>query len=107
MKVTKVSGIETFNNPHKVAAKKIFESPQATVIHMTLNPGESLKSHVTPVDVFFYILEGEPTIEIGAEREKMLKDTIIESPADIPHCVYNESDVIARFLVIKLSESKK
>ena len=74
---------------------------------MALNPGESLKSHVTPVDVVFYILEGEPTIEIGDEREKVSVDSIIESPADIPHCVYNESDTLARFLVVKLSESKK
>jgi len=107
MKITKIAETDTFNNPHKVAAKKIFESPQATVIHMALNPGESLNSHVTPVDVVFYILEGEPTIEIGDEREKVSVDSIIESPADIPHCVYNESDTLARFLVVKLSESKK
>ncbi len=107
MKITSVAESNTFSNPHNVATKKIFESPQATVIHMALNPGESLKSHVTPVDVVFYILEGEPTIEIGDEREKVSVDSIIESPADIPHCVYNESDTLARFLVVKLSESKK
>ena len=107
MKITRVAESNTFSNPHNVAAKKIFESPQATVIHMALNPGESLKSHVTPVDVVFYILEGEPIIEIGDEKEKVSADSIIESPADIPHCVYNESDTLARFLVVKLSESKK
>lgn len=106
MKITKVTDVSSFNNPHGVQAKKIFESSHAAVIHMALNPGENLKSHATPVDVFFYILEGEPTIEIGNEREKVCKDSIIESPADIPHCVYNESDSIARFLVVKLSQSK-
>ena len=107
MKITNVSESNTFNNPHKIEAKKIFESSQATVIHMALKPGENLKSHVTPVDVVFYILEGEPTIEIGDEREKVSADSIIESPADIPHCVYNESENLARFLVVKLSDSKK
>jgi len=106
MKIIKVSDLNTFNNPHKIEARKIFENPNATVIHMTLNPGESLQSHVTPVDVLFYVLAGEPDIEIGDEREKISVDSIVESPADIPHCVYNESDSISRFLVIKLSKSK-
>ena len=103
MKITKVNDTNTFNNPHQVQAKKIFESDKTTVIHMMLKPGESLKSHVTPVDVLFYILQGEPDIEIGDERIKVSADSIVESPAKIPHCVYNETENIARFLVIKLA----
>lgn len=106
MKITRVSEETAFKNPHKIQAKKIFGSPDAEVIHMTLNPGESLLSHKTPVDVFFYVLEGEPTIEIGNEREKVYADSIIESPADIPHRVCNESEMTARFLVVKLPKSK-
>ena len=106
MKITNVSDVNAFNNPHKITAKRIFESPQAAVIHMALNPGESLQSHSIPVDVFFYVLEGTPIIEIGNESEKVSADSIVESPADIPHCVYNESDSLTRFLVVKLSQSK-
>ncbi len=105
MKITRVAEETTFKNPHKIQAKKIFGSPDAEVIHMTLNPGENLMSHITPVDVFFYILAGEPTIEIGNEKEKVSADSIIESPANIPHCVYNESATTARFLVVKLPKS--
>jgi len=106
MKITRVSEEASFKNPHKIQAKMIFESPDATVIHMTLEPGESLISHVTPVDVFFYVLSGEPTIEIGGEKEKVSADSIIESPANIPHRVFNESQTTAKFLVVKLSKSK-
>ena len=106
MKITRVSEETAFKNPHKIQAKKILESPDVTVVHMTLNPGESLISHKTPVDVLFYVLAGEPTIEIGDEREKVSADSIIESPADIPHRVYNESETTAKFLVVKLSKSK-
>ena len=103
MKITKVNDLNTFNNQHNVQAKKIFESDKTTVIHMMLKPGESLKSHITPVDVLFYILQGEPDIEIGDEKIKVSADSIVESPAKIPHCVYNETESIARFLVIKLA----
>lgn len=106
MKITQVSDEIQFINPHKIEAKKILSSPYAEVIHMTLKPGESLKLHTTPVDVFFYILEGKPSIEVGHERETVSADSIIESPAGIPHCVYNESENITKFLVVKLSESK-
>jgi quercetin dioxygenase-like cupin family protein len=73
---------------------------------MTLQPGESLKPHSTPMDVFFYILSGEPSVEIGDEKQRVAADTIIDSPADLTHCVYNESDTIARFLVVKLPKSR-
>ena len=36
---------------------------------MTIKPGKSLKKHVTPVDVFFYVLEGNGIVEIGDEKK--------------------------------------
>ena len=56
------------------------------------------------LDVFFYVLEGEPTIEIGEEREKVMQDSIVESPANHMHCIYNETDKTARFLVVKFGK---
>lgn len=103
MKITTVNETGSFSNPHGIQAKKIFDSSKATVVHMKLEPGESLKSHVTPVDVFFYVLQGEPRIEIGDERVRVAPDSLVESPANVPHCVYNESDQAARFLVVKLT----
>lgn len=89
------------DNPHKVKAGKLHDSEHAQVIHIALEPGESLKKHVTPVDVIFYVLEGEGVVEIGDERQRVESDTLINSPAKIPHCWYNESTAVLRFLVIK------
>ncbi|MFW6065777.1 MAG: cupin domain-containing protein, partial [Planctomycetota bacterium] len=52
-------------------------------------------------DVCFYILEGAPTIEIGDEQQRVEADVLVESPADVPHRVFNNADAPARFLVIK------
>ena len=71
------------------------------MIHITLEPGESLKKHITPVDVFFYVLEGTGVVEIGDEKKAVSKDALIESPKDIPHCWYNESGATFRVLVVK------
>jgi len=54
------------------------------------------------VDVFFYVLEGKGVVEIGEEKREVEKDTLINSPAKIPHCWYNESDGVLRFLVLKV-----
>ena len=75
------------------------ESAQAML--MALKPGESLKPHKTPVDVFFFIVEGNPTIHIGDESEVCEADTLIESPANIVHYISNESENLARILVVK------
>jgi len=88
-------------NPHGVDVRKLYDDTSAQIMHMTLQAGESLKPHVTPVDVAFYILEGTPTIHIGEESIVQLKDTLIESPADIVHHISNESQEKARILVIK------
>jgi len=88
-------------NPHKIDLRKLYDYPSAQIMHMTLQPGESLKPHKTDVDVAFYVLEGTPTIHIGDERIPQEKDTLIDSPADILHYISNESDEPARILVIK------
>jgi len=65
---------------------------------VTLQPGEALKRHVTPVDVFFYVLEGEGIVEIDDEQEHVSRDMLIDSPARIPHRLLNDGDEVFRFL---------
>ena len=102
MKIIKVNSAEGFKNPHGVSAKKIYDTEHAQAMHIMLQPGESLKKHSTPVDVFFYILEGNGIVEIGDEKKEVSKDSLIESPAKIPHCLYNKSKDIFRVLVVKV-----
>jgi mannose-6-phosphate isomerase-like protein (cupin superfamily) len=101
MKTISYKEVETSKNPHGIEAKKIHETENAQVVHILLNPGESLKKHITPVDVFFYILEGEGIVEIGDEKQKVCKDMLVNSPKNIPHCLYNEGSEIFRVLVVK------
>lgn len=89
------------DTPHKVDVREMYSLPDAEVMHITLQPGEALKPHKTPVDVFFYILEGNPTVHIGDEVESFPTDTIVESPKDIVHYLSNQGDSVARILVVK------
>ena len=102
MKITEVAKVGSGPNPHHVDARKIYDSPHALAVVITLKPGESLKKHMTPVDVFFYVLEGEGVVEIGDERKAVGKDMLVESPARIPHLWINESRAVFRVLVVKV-----
>ena len=102
MNTTKAKEAPTIENPHKVKVSKLYDTEHAQAMYITLEPGESLKKHITPVDVFFYVLEGTGVVEIGDERKEVSSDTLIESPAKIPHCWYNESDKVLRVLVVKV-----
>ncbi|MCJ7608476.1 cupin domain-containing protein, partial [Candidatus Bathyarchaeota archaeon] len=84
MKVTIVDKQGVFQNPHGVDAKNILNTENAEVIHMALKPGQSLKRHITPVDVFFYILEGSGVIEVGDEQQEVEVDTLVQSPKGTP-----------------------
>jgi mannose-6-phosphate isomerase-like protein (cupin superfamily) len=70
-------------------------------MHLRFAPGDGLLKHITPVDVCFYVLEGQATIEIGDRQMKVDADTLVESPARIPHRILNESEAPVRVLVIK------
>lgn len=101
MKIVEVKNAQSKPNPHGVDARMLNDTANTLVSHITLKPGESLKKHITPVDVIFYVLEGRGTVEIGDERRKAGPDTLIESPARIPHRWLNDGEGVVRILVIK------
>ena len=107
MEFTKVSETAVSKNPHGVDARPIYSHENAQVIILTLQSGESLRRHITPVDVFFYVLEGKGIVEIGDEKKEVDKDTIVHSPAKIVHCWYNESDKPLRIMVAKTPKPKE
>jgi len=101
MKISKVAELPIVETPHKMDVRKLYDKETAQVMHITLQPGQALKPHITPVDVFFYILEGTPEVLVGDEKIKVSADCLVESPKDIVHCLYNNSDIVARILVVK------
>jgi mannose-6-phosphate isomerase-like protein (cupin superfamily) len=101
MIIKKVKDLPIQENPHKADVRKMYDHENAQAMHMVLQPGQSLKLHITPVDVFFYVLEGSPDIRVGDETVTVGKDSLVESPKNIVHCISNQSDSIARILVVK------
>jgi quercetin dioxygenase-like cupin family protein len=89
------------DNAHNVDARNLYNTQDAMISVITLKPGQSLKRHITPVDVTFYVLSGTGVVEIGEEKQEVAAETLVESPKDIVHCWYNESSEPLRFMVVK------
>ena len=111
MKIVKALEAPEMPNLHGVSARGLHDTEHVQAVMVTLQPGEALKLHVTPVDVFFYVLEGHGVVEIGDEREEVSPDMLVVSPARIPHRLLNEneneSDAVFRFLVVKTPRPTK
>ena len=102
MIVTEVSAAPVRPNPHGVESKTRYDREQGQIVHLTIRPGQGLKKHITPVDVAFYVVEGECEVEIGEEKERVGPDTLVESPAGIPHTLRNPGASQLRVLVMTL-----
>ncbi len=92
-------------NPWNLKAQKFHDSSCGDVLHITLDPGESMVRHIPPVDVSLYVLEGEPVMESGESKQQVEQDTYIETPKGSVMCVYNQTEKKVRLLIIKLSKS--
>lgn len=107
MKITNVEQQPIVETPHKVDVRKLYDYENAQVMHITLAPAESLRPHITPVDVFFYILEGAVDVRIGDEEITVNANNLVESPKNIVHCLTNKSNDRARILVVKAPKPTK
>ncbi len=81
--------------------KKLLSKTDVEVVRIKLDPGSSLPVHRTPVDVFFYIIEGCGEIEIGGESKTVEAGSVVESPKEIPHGLQNRSNGPFKVLVVK------
>jgi len=107
MNIRNYTSVEKKENPHNVDVRPLYNDATAQVMHITLQPGEGLKPHKTPVDVVFYVLQGSPIIQVGDEQQTVDKDNLVESPADIVHNITNKGNEAARILVIKAPRPEK
>lgn len=92
---------------HNVDARNLYNTPNAMITVIRLAPGQSLKRHITPVDVVFFVLEGTGIVEVGEEKAEVEESALVESPKGIRHCWYNESSVDLVFMVIKAPRPDK
>lgn len=107
MEIVQAQAAADTPNVHGVRSQVLLNTDEVQVVLISIQPGDAMKMHTTPVDVFFYGLEGTGIVEIGEERGEMGVDTLVNSPKGIPHRLSNESDALFRFLVVKTPHPRR
>lgn len=88
------------------APDRLIQQDGVQLVLLAFEPGQGLPVHTTPVDVFFYVIEGTPTIKVGDEEKEISSGNIVLSPKNIPHTVKNESDEDTKVFVVKTPNPK-
>jgi len=98
---------EEYEAKEEFKPNRLIQQDEVQVVLLAFQPGQELPVHTTPVNVFFYVIEGEPTIKVGDEENVISRGSMVLSPKDIPHTVKNESDEDTKVLVVKTPNPKK
>lgn len=77
MKVISMEDIEGRINKRGVEAKKLLKNEDVQIMNLNLEPGDEIPSHSVPVNVFFYVVSGSGTIEIGNEKAVVEEKDIV------------------------------
>lgn len=71
------------------------------LVELSIEPGKSIASHVMPIDVIFYLLNGELEFHVDNEKFILKTNQVIEITADSERAVNNKSLKTSKLLVIK------
>lgn len=101
MEVVRSKEVPAGLNPRGIRARKLLDKAAVQVTNLLLQPEERVEKHVTPVDVFFYVVNGQGTVEIGAETAAVQAQDIVFSPKNVPHALQAAEDAPFEVLVVK------
>ncbi|TDX51412.1 cupin domain-containing protein [Orenia marismortui] len=100
MEIIKMDKIAGKKNRRGVVAKKIFKHDNAQVMNLLLSPGDVVAEHSVPVDVFFYIIEGKGTLQIGNEQAVVEAKDIVVCPPNTKMSL--KADQAEEFVVLNV-----
>jgi quercetin dioxygenase-like cupin family protein len=101
MKLVAIREGEVVKNDGGALAHKLYDSPEAVVIHIEVAPGGAIAPHVTPVDMEFFVLEGRGSFILGEESRVAGPGVLIPSPRGVPHGMRNLGPGPLRVLAVK------
>jgi len=88
MKVISMDEIEGKTNKRGIESKQLIKHDDAQVMNLNLEPGDEVPPHSVPVNVFFYVVSGSGTMEIGEEQAVVEEKDIVLCPPEMEMALY-------------------
>lgn len=100
MQIIKMNQVEGKKNKRGVTAKQLLKHDNAQIMNLILQPGDEVPSHSVPVDVFFYIVDGKGTLQIGEEKVIVYATDIVVCPPNTKMSL--QADQEEKFVVLNV-----
>ncbi len=101
MNVTSLDEAFIIMQDSRMRGRRLYASDGATIIHMTIHPGQAIAPHAADVDMEFFVIAGNGRFSVGDESADAGPGTLVESPAEIPHGIMNTGSTSLELLAIK------
>lgn len=101
MKKMNINELPPFYKIPLIEGRRIHQSNHLEIVHLALEPGGVMEAHSMPVDILFYVLEGNGNLYVNDVQYILGKDDFIEVPGTAMRFWRNESDTPLNLLVIK------
>lgn len=101
MRITRLEEAQIVMSDERMTGRRLYASEAATLIHITLYPGQEIAPHATEVDMEFFVISGHGRFTIGSESADAGPGMLVESPATIPHGIANPGPSPLELLAIK------
>ena len=100
--MTKISLEEAQPVPFDLDGRFLYRASNYEIVHITLQPRESIPVHTNPFDVVFFIIEGIATLTIDTETEDLNKNDTIFINQSVNRGLENKTNKVMRLLVFKM-----
>lgn len=101
MSLIKMKELKGEINKKGVLMKTLVDHQNATVRNLILKIDQVIPPHEVPVDVFFYIISGKGSIQIGNTKMDVEEQDIIVCPPNTPMSVFADKGEELSFLNVK------
>lgn len=101
MKVTRVEDAFVVMSDANFTGRRLYSSPSAALIHMTVNPGRGIPPHAADADMAFFVIKGIGLFSLGAEEVVAEAGALVEGPAGVPHGIENIGEGPLVLFVVK------
>ncbi len=106
MKIIQMDKIKGKKNKRGVIAKELINHENTKVMNLELTPGDHVPHHKVPVDVFFYIVSGKGTIQIGKEKSVVEAKDIVLCPPNTKMALWADQAEDFKVLNVKTPNIK-
>ncbi len=101
MKTTRLDEAFVVMSDERMTGRRLYASPSAVIVHMTVHPGREVEPHSADVDLELFVISGKGRFSVGDESAQAGPGDLIECPADMPHGIVNMGEGPLELIVIK------